>query len=106
MKILNIIFYEIKLRFLWQNFNNNILIDKKFIKFLNNSDFNTVNNKYGWIINSFYIKEYWNEIKDESSTLFDYYEFLNEYFIFLDERIVSICDKCKLSSYGKKIKLS
>jgi hypothetical protein len=109
----DLIFYQIKVSFILDTFFiNNSIKEIAFEKIINNSSIlpeDGMINKYGWVTNSMYIEDYWFSINniiriDEMRMLrLDYLDFLNDNFVFLEERCVTICKQCK--DEKRKIKI-
>lgn len=109
MRVLDIVFYEIKLSFILDRvFNKGMSRDySNFEKIVSSSKIMSNDySSYGWVTNSLDIEEYWYKEKNQNNyslNRLEYYEFLNDNFILLEERCVTVCDSCKTDN--RKIKL-
>ena len=102
MLCLDIMFYQINISFILNSFFNK---DIKFMDMMNKSEIlprgEEDMNRYGWVINSIELDEWYEQ--NVNGTRLDYYEFLNKHFLFINERSMNICRKCR--DEKKKIKM-
>ena len=116
MATLDIKFYQIKLSFVMENVLNRDNYTryhyKNFQRILTNSPIVPEKDditKYGWVTNSLYIDEYWmnenriNEEEDIRSDRIRFYEFMEENFMYIEERCMNFCKRCRMEN--RKIKL-